>query len=258
MTTERSAQRPARPCVLIPVYNHAEAIAATCDGVRGLGVPLLLVDDGSDAACAAVLDALAMADDVYLVRLAVNRGKGAAVKAGLAEAARLGFTHALQVDADGQHDPADFPAFLEGLTASREELRIGYPRFDDSVPRHRFYSRYLTHGLVWLNTLSLELRDTMCGVKLYPVAAVNRLVSRHGCGDRMQFDTELPVRWLWAGLPVANLPVRVHYPQDGVSHFDLWRDNLLLAGMHGRLLCGMLRRLPWLLARRLQRPGPAP
>lgn len=245
-----SSNQSARPCVLIPVYNHAGAIAATCTGARRLGIPLLLVDDGSDTECASVLDALAQADDVILVRLPENRGKGAAIKAGLREAERLGFTHALQIDADSQHDARDFPAFLEGLTGKAQELRIAYPCFDQSVPRCRFYARYATHALVWLNTLSFTLRDTMCGVKLYPVATVNRLVARRGCGERMQFDTELPVRWLWAGLPVANLPVRVHYPLDGVSHFDMWRDNALLVVMHGRLFCGMLRRLPRLLLRR--------
>jgi glycosyltransferase involved in cell wall biosynthesis len=241
---------PARPCVLIPVYNHAAAIERTCEGARRLGVPLLLVDDGSDRECAAVLDALAEAEDAILLRLPTNRGKGAAVKAGLREAERLGFTHALQVDADGQHAPEDFPPFLDGLTMASEELRIGYPRFDASVPRHRFYARYATHLLVWLNTLSFALRDTMCGVKLYPVIKVNRLVSRHGCGNRMQFDTELPVRWVWAGQAVRNLPVRVHYPLDGVSHFALWRDNAQLTLMHIRLFFGMLRRLPRLISRR--------
>lgn len=252
-----SIDAPARPCVLIPVYNHADAIAATCEGARRLGVPLLLVDDGSDAECAAALDTLAAADDIALVRLPANRGKGAAIKAGLHEAARRNFTHALQVDADGQHEPDDLPAFLQTLTATDQTLRIGYPRFDDSVPRHRFYARYATHLLVWLNTLSFALRDTMCGVKLYPIAATNRLVARHGCGDRMQFDTELPVRWLWAGLPVQNLPVRVHYPLDGISHFALWRDNALLTAMHVRLFGGMLKRLPRLLSRPPSPPSTA-
>ena len=245
-----SHDAPARPCVLIPVYNHAAAIERTCEGARRLGIPLLLVDDGSDRECASVLDTLAEADDVVLVRLPANRGKGAAVKTGLREAERRGFTHALQVDADGQHAPEDFPPFLDGLSATSRELRIGYPSFDESVPRHRFYARYATHLLVWLNTLSFALRDTMCGVKLYPIDEVNRLVSRHGCGNRMQFDTELPVRWLWAGLAVRNLPVRVHYPLDGVSHFALWRDNAQLTLMHIRLFFGMLRRLPRLISRR--------
>ncbi|WP_253272997.1 glycosyltransferase family 2 protein [Halomonas sp. PR-M31] len=169
-----SSKQSARACVLVPVYNHAGAIAATCAGARRLGVPLLLVDDGSDLECAGVLDTLAQAEDVTLVRLAKNSGKGAAIKAGLREAQRQGFTHALQIDADSQHDARDFPTFLEGLTADRQELRIAYPHYDRSVPRHRFYARYATHALVWLNTLSFTLRDTMCGVKLYPVAAVNR------------------------------------------------------------------------------------
>ncbi|GHC18167.1 glycosyltransferase family 2 protein [Aidingimonas halophila] len=250
-----TSEAPARPCVLIPVYNHAHAIGQTCDNVRRLHIPILLVDDGSHSECAKVLDELATNDDIVLLRLPRNMGKGAAVKAGLREAEALGFTHALQVDADGQHDPDDFDAFLTDLDSQHEALRIGYPRFDDSVPRHRFYSRYITHMLVWLNTLSLTLRDTMCGVKLYPVARVNRIVTQHACGERMEFDTELPVRWVWEGLPVRNLPVRVHYPLDGVSHFDLWHDNVLLAGMHTRLFIGMLARLPMLLRRRFMNSG---
>ena len=239
----------ARPCVLIPVYNHAEAVGRTCARLRHLSVPVILVDDGCEPACAEVLDRLTDEPQTHLVRLARNRGKGAAVKAGLREAQRLGFTHALQVDADGQHDADDLPPFLAGLDAHDETLRIGYPRFDASVPRHRFYARYLTHSLVWLSTLSFALRDTMCGVKLYPVAATNRLIARHPCGDRMQFDTELPVRWVWAERAIENLPVRVSYPLDGVSHFAMWRDNRQLTLMHLRLLAGMLRRLPRLLRR---------
>ncbi|MGM8932521.1 glycosyltransferase family 2 protein [Salinicola halophyticus] len=244
------SDNPANIAVLIPVYNHAEAIRQTVDRLRRLQLPIILVDDGSDAHCAAVLDTLAEAGKVELVRLPVNRGKGAAVRAGLARAAERGLSHVLQVDADGQHEADDLPPFVEGVRADDETLRIGYPRFDASVPRHRFYSRYITHSLVWLATLSFALRDTMCGVKLYPVAAVNRLVAEHPCGNRMEFDSELPVRWVWQGGRVSNLPVRVRYPTDGVSHFKLWRDNVLLAAMHSRLLLGMLRRLPDLLNRR--------
>ncbi|WP_110685416.1 glycosyltransferase family 2 protein [Salinicola aestuarinus] len=246
---------PARTLVIVPVYNHAEAIGETVAGLRQhLGLPILLVDDGSDLACAAVLERLATQPDVALIRQSRNRGKGAAVRAGLAYAAERGMTHALQVDADGQHEPADLPAFVRDLTAGDETLTIGYPRFDDSVPRHRFYARYLTHSLVWLATLSLTLRDTMCGAKLYPVAATNRLLARHACGDRMELDSELPVRWLWQGGAVRNLPVQVRYPLDGVSHFALVRDNVRLAFMHLRLVGGMLLRLPRLLTVRGEKP----
>lgn len=250
-----SSEDTARIAVLVPVYNHAEAIGQTLSRLELLGLPIILVDDGSDAHCAGVLDDLARDPQVDLVRLPVNRGKGAAVRAGLARAAERGLTHVLQVDADGQHEARDLPPFVDGLRADDETLLLGYPRFDASVPKHRFYSRYITHSLVWLATLSFDLRDTMCGVKLYPVAAVNRLIAEHPCGDRMEFDSELPVRWHWQGGRVGNLPVRVHYPIDGVSHFKLWRDNVLLARMHLRLVLGMLGRLPILLRRRQETPS---
>lgn len=238
-----------RPCILIPVYNHPTTIGPVCDELAALGIPLLLVDDGCDTECAAELDRLAE-NGHHLLRLATNQGKGAAVRAGLKEAQRLGYSHALQVDADGQHDSADLPAFLADLDTAPETLIVGYPRYDASVPRARFYGRYATHVWVWINTLSLEIRDSMCGVRLYPVAMLNRLLARHRCGDRMTFDTEVLVRWHWAGGALAHRPVRVHYPRDGVSHFALWRDNCQISAMHTRLFFGMLLRAPRLLARR--------
>ncbi|WP_231613870.1 glycosyltransferase family 2 protein [Halomonas sp. BC04] len=213
----------------------------------------MLVDDGSSAACAAELDRLATHPGHHLLRLPTNRGKGAAVRAGLAEAQQLGYTHALQVDADGQHASEDLPAFLAYLDSAPDTLVVGYPHYDASVPRARLYGRYATHIWVWINTLSGEIRDSMCGVRLYPIAALNSLLARHACGDRMTFDTELLVRWHWAGGALRNLPVRVHYPRDGVSHFALWRDNRQISAMHARLFVGMLLRLPRLLARRWRR-----
>ncbi|GHC29323.1 glycosyl transferase [Kushneria pakistanensis] len=242
------------PCVLVPVYNHEHAIVATCEGLADLNLPIVLIDDGSHADCAAVLDRLAQASDVHLLRIARNQGKGHAVRSGLSHAQSLGFTHALQVDADGQHDRLSLPPFIEAARQQPERLLIGYPRFDHSVPLHRFISRYITHVWVWCNTLSTALRDTMCGVRLYPLNEVNAMLARHDCGDRMEFDTEVLVRWFWAGKPVDNLPVRVTYPTDGVSHFRLFRDNVLMARMHLRLTLGMLIRLPKLLLMRC-RPG---
>jgi len=238
----------AHPCILIPVYNHPATIGPLCDELATLGLPLLLVDDGSDAECASELDRLT-AKGHHLVRLDINQGKGAAVRAGLVEAQRLGYTHALQVDADGQHDVGDLPAFLAELDSAPDTLVIGYPRYDESVPRIRFYGRYATHIWVWINTLSLEIRDSMCGVRLYPVAPLNRLLAKHSGGNRMTFDTEVLVRWYWAGGAIANRPVRVHYPVGGVSHYAVWRDNRQITVMHTRLFFGMLLRLPRLLAR---------
>lgn len=127
----------------------------------------------------------------------------------------------------------------------------GYPVYDDSVPRARLYGRYATHIWVWINTLSFAIKDSMCGLRIYPLAATLRVVERQRIGRRMDFDTEIAVRLYWSGMGVVNLPTRVRYPEDGVSHFRVWRDNLLISAMHTRLFFGMLWRSPKLLWRKL-------
>ncbi len=241
-----------RPMVVIPVYDHEHAIGHMVAAVRRHGLPCLLVDDGSSSPCARVLDALAAGDEgVHLERLPQNRGKGGAVMAGLRAAARLGASHAVQIDADGQHDPADLPAFLALAERHPEAIVCGVPRYDASVPKARLYGRYLTHVWVWINTLSLDIRDSMCGFRVYPLASVLPLIEAEPPGERMDFDPEVLVRAHWRGIPVVNRETRVTYPLDGVSHFDVLRDNLRISAMHARLFLGMLLRLPRLLWRRV-------
>jgi len=152
-----------RPVVVIPVYNHPATIGGMVAAARAHGLPVVLVDDGCEPGCAAVLDGLAASDpSVALVRLPVNQGKGGAMMAGLREAARRGFSHALQIDADGQHAAADIPAFLAQSRARPDAVVCGTPVYDRSVPKGRLYGRYLTHVWVWINTLSLDIRDSMC------------------------------------------------------------------------------------------------
>lgn len=238
------------PGAVIPVYNHGGPVGGVVAALRAHGLPVLLVDDASDPDCAAVLDALARQPDVFLERLPVNQGKGGAVMAGLRRAARLGWTHVLQIDADGQHDTRDVPAFVAAAEAAPTELICGCPVYDDSVPRARLYGRYATHIWVWINTLSFAVRDSMCGFRIYPLAATLRCMEGQYIGRRMDFDTEIAVRLVWSGMGVANLPTRVRYPEDGVSHFRVWHDNLLISAMHTRLFFGMLLRAPLLLWRK--------
>jgi glycosyltransferase involved in cell wall biosynthesis len=241
-----------RVAVLIPVYNHAESIGSTLDAVLKFSCPVLLVDDGSDLTCRDVLIQLHQqhVDQVTLLRLPKNGGKGAAIKAGLKALQLDGYSHAVQIDSDGQHDLNDLPDFLETSQNFPEALVIGYPVYDATVPKLRYYGRYLTHVWVWINTLSFEIRDTMCGFRVYPVDQTVRLIVEGNCGDRMEFDPEIIVRWFWQGGCIKNLPTQVLYPIDGVSHFRLWRDNALISLMHARLFFGMLLRLPKLLRRK--------
>jgi glycosyltransferase involved in cell wall biosynthesis len=241
-----------KPCIVVPVYNHEHAIGAVLEGLLRHGVPCILVDDGSSTACASVLDALVLQHEgrAVLERLPINQGKGAAVLAGFRRAAQLGYSHVLQIDADGQHQTGDVPKFLELSAAHPAAVIAGHPIYDESVPKARLYGRYATHIWVWINTLSLEIKDSMCGFRVYPVAAVNALAARQAIGVRMNFDTDILVRLFWDGLRVVNLGTRVSYPTDGVSHFRVWRDNVLITRMHTVLFFGMLLRVPKLLARK--------
>jgi len=243
-----------KPAILIPVYNHEHAIGQTLKKVLQHGFPVLLIDDGSTLACRDVLLTLAKkySEQVSLIRLDINGGKGAAVKAGLRVLKDEGYSHALQVDADGQHDLSDLAQFM--MLGQQNPIRLiaGIPQYDKSVPKIRYYSRYLTHIWVWINTLSFEIKDSMCGFRLYPLEKTVTLLDQEPCGDRMDFDTEIIVRWVWRGGRVQNLATKVSYPTDGVSHFDALHDNILISWMHTRLFFGMLRRLPVILWRRFQ------
>lgn len=238
-------------CLLVPVFDHEQAIARVCEQLKPLGLPILLVDDGSHRACAEVLNQLANQQH-HLIRLVQNSGKGVALRVGMAEAQRLGYTHVLTLDADGQHDIDDLPAFIEHSQRAQDCLIIGTPRYAYKVPWFRRYRRYLTSFTVRLSCLSRAVRDSTCGVRVYPLAAVNRLLSRCRCGDRMEFDTEVLVRWLWRGGRCENVPMRVHAPHDGISHYRIVRDNLRMGWTCIRLLGGMMIRLPWLLKQRKQ------
>ena len=244
------------PVVVVPVYDHPATIGPVVAQIRAHGLPCILVDDGSSATCAVVLDALAAAhpQEVTLVRLATNQGKGAAMVAGFREAARRTHSHVLQIDADGQHACADIPLFIARSRAAPDAVVAGCPIYDDSVPRGRLYGRYATHIWVWINTLSLDIRDSMCGFRVYPLASLVPLLDSARIGRRMDFDSDVIVRLHWRGVPVVNQPTRVTYPQDGVSHFDLWRDNVRISAMHARLFFGMLCRAPLLLWRKVAHP----
>lgn len=232
------------PCALIPVYNHYATLQKLVDSLRAQSLPVILVDDGSNATTAETIDALAAADaQVSALRHAENRGKGAAFLTGLEAAADAGYTHVLQIDADGQHDPDQAGLLLEVASANELALVSGTPAYDASVPAVRYYGRWITHLLVWLETWSRELKDSMCGYRVYPVPATLATFTTQPVGRRMDFDTEIMVRLFLSGTPVRFVPVTVRYPSDGLSNFRMLRDNLRMTWLHLRLLAGLPLRL---------------
>ncbi|MBD8222089.1 glycosyltransferase [Pantoea agglomerans] len=240
---------PFSPCVVIPCYNHGAMMASVLARLAPFNLPVIVVDDGSDAATQLQLATL-HAPQLSLLRLDSNQGKGAAVIHGLRAAAARGFTHAVQLDADGQHQAEDLPLMLGEAERYPDALISGQPLYDDSIPKSRLYGRYITHFWVWIETLSLSIRDSMCGFRVYPLAATLALCDRRAIGQRMDFDTEIMVRLYWQGIRSRFIPTRVTYPASGLSHFDALYDNLRISWMHTRLFFGMLPRIPRLLAMR--------
>lgn len=240
-----------RPCIIIPCFNHGATMADVIARIQPCKLACIVVDDGSEAETANELKRLAAANTwLTLETFPTNRGKGAAVIHALQTAAQQGFSHALQVDADGQHQLADIPKLLEKAKKYPDYLISGRPVYDKSVPKARLYGRYVTHVWVWIETLSLELKDSMCGFRVYPLVPSLALLGQHAIGERMDFDTEIMVRLYWQGTRSRFIPTRVIYPPDGLSHFDALKDNLRISWMHTRLFIGMLPRIPKLLKMR--------
>lgn len=243
-----------KPCIIIPVYNHDQVLGQLVKSIDEMQLAMILVNDGSDTQCTQTLrDIDARFDKVTLVEHEKNGGKGKATKTAFRTAQSLGFTHALQVDADGQHDIRDIPKFITAAKQSPDAIINGTPIYDESVPKHRYYGRYATHVWVWINTLSFDISDSMCGFRSYPVNAINTLIDNHYIGERMDFDIEIIVKSYWQDINIIELPTRVIYPEEGVSHFRVLRDNVRITWLHTRLFFGMLRHLPKLICKKCKK-----
>lgn len=242
--------------VLIPSYNPGPGVLDTVRAARAQWGPVWVVVDGSTDGSAEQLQALAAGDDdLRVIVLPENCGKGAAVLEGITQAAALGYTHALTMDSDGQH-PADLiPAFMAASQAAPERMVLGKPVFGPEAPALRVNGRKVSNGWANLETLWMGIGDSLYGFRVYPVAPLIRIMRGNRFMRRFDFDPEAVVRLCWAGVRPINLDAPVRYltaAEGGVSHFKYLRDNTLLTWMHTRLFLGFLLRLPLLLLRCLK------
>jgi glycosyltransferase involved in cell wall biosynthesis len=225
-----------RPCILIPTYENPRTLRAVVERARGFLPDVVVVDDASGPEGR---DAARSLDDDGLAKVthrAKNGGKGAAVKTGFTYARSLGFTHAIQVDADGQHALDDIPRFLEAARREPSALVLGQPRFDSSAPIGRRIGRQISIFWTRLEAGRDVIGDPLCGFRVYPL---DTAIRAGAAGDRMDFDPEIAVRIAWTGAPVVRIETSVRYldaSEGGVSHFKVWRDNWLIARMHARLM----------------------
>jgi glycosyltransferase involved in cell wall biosynthesis len=242
--------------VLIPSYNTGARLVRTVSEARAFWEVVWVVVDGSTDGTGAELQRLA-ADDPGLRVLVQPRnvGKGAAILEGLRAAHGGGFTHILTMDADGQHPAAAIPEFMAVSRANPTALILGVPIFDASAPRLRVVGRRVSNWWANLETLWVGIDDSLFGFRVYPIADLRAVMERSRWMRRFDFDAEAAVRLCWRGLRPIAKPAAIRYlrpDEGGVSHFNYFRDNLLLAWMHARLFFGFLLRLPLLVARRLR------
>jgi len=244
-----------KTCLVIPHFNHVDAFTNFMPKLIDLGMPCIIVDDGSHQAnYDALVGLLENADlETYFYSHGYNRGKGAAFFTAATYARGLGFTHILQIDADGQHDVSDVKNFLELSQQFPHAIISGQPQFDETAPKARLYGRKVTDFWVAIETLSFEIKDSLCGFRLYPLAELERVSDKYHIGKRMDFDTEIAVKSVWSGIPIKFIPTKVIYHENSVSHFYFLRDNILLIGLHTRLMLGMLIRAPLIITRKIKK-----
>ena len=237
-------------CFVIPCFNHSYKIFNVLQQLAHYQLHCFIIDDGSDIDKAEMLKNISQQFTwVTLHRLPTNQGKGVAVMTGMKLAYSQGYSHAIQIDADGQHNSHDIAKLIDQSLCHPKALISGKPVYDDSVPKHRLIARYITHFWVWIETLSFTIQDSMCGFRIYPLEQTMQIMNKNNIGNRMNFDTEIMVRLYWDGAEVIFIPTKVIYPADGLSHFRAVKDNLLISWMHTKLFLGMLPRAYALIKR---------
>lgn len=240
-------------CIVIPNYNHTILLDELIAKLMQFNLPIIMVNDGSSVdATQFFRDLSKKHPNLSVIEHQNNQGKGGAVQTGLRTAFEQGFSHALQVDADGQHDLGDVNKLITESKNFPEALISGKPIYDESIPKHRYYARNITHFWVWVETLSFQIKDTMCGYRVYPLASTVQLLQQKKLGKRMDFDIEVMVKLFWKNIDLRFIDTAVDYPEHGVSHFRALEDNILISWMHTRLFFGMLPRIPQLIFRKFR------
>ncbi len=220
---------------LIPAYNAADTVAAVVRQTRHTLPEVVIVDDGSTDATAAV----ARDAGAHVVQHAVNRGKGAALCTGFNALLERGYRRALVLDADGEHLPAEIPKLIAASNETPAALVIGVrDKAGHRIAGARRFANWLGDRAVSL-VAGRALSDTQSGFRIYPVAETLALGAR---GARMDFESEILILACRAGMPTREITVQVYYPppSERVSHYRTVSDTVRIARAVVRIPCRSL------------------
>jgi len=239
-----------RLCVIIPTYNNVKTIQKVIEDVGRYVQPVIVVDDGSTDGTSDVLRKFA--DKIQTVSYQPNRGKGHALVAGFRRAMELGFTHAITIDADGQHFADDIPVFLKQLDTCEDTIVVGTRNLtEENMPRQNTFANRFSNFWFRLQT-GVNLPDTQSGYRLYTLASLKGL---NMITSRYEAELELLVFAAWAGTTITSVPVKVYYPpaEERVSHFRPIYDFVRISILN-TVLCvaALVYGYPRLIARRIK------
>jgi glycosyltransferase involved in cell wall biosynthesis len=216
--------------LVIPVYNHGKTLRDVVLRALAVNDNVIVVDDGSTDGGPETLAELPIIE----LRHPENRGKGAAIITAANEARKRGATHIVTIDADGQHDPADYLRFLPLIDEDPDAIIVGTRTFDStSVPLLSRFGRGFSNFWLRVQTGSM-LKDTQSGFRVYPLPLLGWLTLRVRHYD---FEIEVLVKSVWAGITLREVDISVYYPPPSlrVSHFRLFMDNIRLSLLNTRL-----------------------
>jgi glycosyltransferase involved in cell wall biosynthesis len=198
---------------LIPAYQAGARVGPVVTTARAY-LPVVVVDDGSTDDTATVAEQAG----ATVLRQVPNAGKGAALRAGFRHALTAGVDAVVTLDADGQHDPDDIPAFLAAFAVSRPELVLGRRDFG-SMPPVRRLSNTLG-GWVFSAAVGRNVPDNQSGYRLIGRRLMAALLDSMETG--FEFEVEMIARCIALGLPISEVPVRTIYAGEP-SHIRPWR-----------------------------------
>ena len=241
---------PLRFMIVIPVYNHARTLRAVVARALEVHGAVMVVDDGSTDEGSRTLEGL----PARLVRHEVNQGKGAAILTAAREARRLGMTHIITMDADGQHDPADVARLVAVMQAEPQAVVIGTRTFpSQGIPALTRFGRSFSNFWVRLQT-GVAVGDSQSGYRAYPLEVLERLRLHE---KRYAFEVEVLVKAAWAGVRLCGTAIPVYYPPpaERVSHFRVFVDNLRISLLNTGLTLRSMLPFPH---RKVFEPGASP
>ena len=209
-----------RVCIIIPVYNSENLIADVLKSVLQHAENVIVVNDGSTDGTLFVLKKF---HEITLISYTKNRGKGYALQCGFRKAAEMGFTHAVTMDADGQHLATDIAILVQAAEKQPDAIIVGARKFNNpNMPQGSIFANNFSNFWFMVQT-GKRLPDTQTGFRVYPLQKIGKM---RLFTNRYEAELEMLVRSAWRNIPIISQPIDVYYPpiNERLSHFRAGKD----------------------------------